>query len=411
MDTSKPCQRSYAGTVSQQNKPKFEYRHPTCSSPPVCYLDKITKKPYLIIVAKSRCEFNPHLAVIRYDIENNEYQNLINITDSLLLDIYGYFINERENKLYIINTAEEMIKSDNFIVDLNNNTYSKITLNIQSHTIYNYKHFSVRLAHFHQINNQTHIIYNNVSKGYHKIYDKTSNAFINAPNDTNISCLRSPSFDVNLCSHSFYIRPLNKLIIFGLGSKEDEVWIMDNADNIGYTQWRKSTSNVPKTLQYKSSAVIHGYDAIFYVFGIKFIWCFDANNAKWYKMSDSCGADNIYIPTGLNRPWKNHWISTEGRYCYIYDDNAGNKATYNENVLTKFDLFKITPIELLDIMKKRMTKTNNLMVYGFARECEKDMEYIFPDYLKRIVSRYADTLPLPQYVASVPDSVPYYPCT
>ena len=130
---------------------------------------------------------------------------------------------------------------------------------------------------------------------------------------------------------------------------------------------------------YDESGVVVGFDDIIYVFNKRVTQCLDVVNRKCYQY--------IYhrqLPRSIRCSevkWEKSFISTGGRYCYVYQD-------YVKRTNIRIDLFEVAPKELQEIIKKRVRFKYNKLTFGFIRRGENDYNCIFPDYLKKYVLKY-----------------------
>ena len=67
----------------------------------------------------------------------------------------------------------------------------------------------------------------------------------------------------------------------------------------------------------------------------------------------------------------------------------------NINILEQIDLLAMSSDceELKASIRERERIKIDMMCFGYTRDCERQFDYIFPDYLKRIVWNYAKELP------------------
>ena len=323
-------------SMQEMSKPPFNYHHPIHSSNPIYYIDPETRKSFLIIVAKSLN--TSQLFIIKFDIKANKYHTISidkNISDKF--GTYVYFIDQKNDHLYVIDKVYG--DENSFVCDLRTEKCSKI--HHEWHSI------AVEWPCFHCIKNQVHFIRSDGSKSYHQVMDTKNGKYINLAN--NASAITGgrygTEFNVQFSPHSVYLPLLDKLLIFGHGFSERDrsIWELNNASkDLGNSKWKSTDIEIPESLccYYKTCAFVVGFDSFVFLFTRRKNYCLDVINKKWHKLnrfSNISEITNVWIKAG--RSWKNHWISTGGRYCYIHDDFVRKQEDDKHiNILNRIDL-------------------------------------------------------------------------
>ena len=110
--------------------------------------------------------------ITKYDVENDSYEHFSDI-DELIEEPVGYFLNEKWNKLYLINTDATSYNRDVLICDLDSGWWG-----ILRNCLSVYQDFVAKRQHFHNIDDEIHILYQNKNKAYrHEILNSLNNNY------------------------------------------------------------------------------------------------------------------------------------------------------------------------------------------------------------------------------------------
>ena len=360
-------------------RPSRDFRSTDLANSPIYYIDPNTNKPYILIVGRSQNKSNPSLAIIKYDIEHNEYHNVYSVDDqaeSTSLS-YEYFMDKECHRLYITECTAEVEESEyNFVCNLNDGGYEQFTMPLSE---------SQQLNGFHHcVNNRLYKICSNHQAFTFDLNQKKGGFKILQP--------PLPG-DKSLCyTRSIFIPSLRKTMVLEFETGQMGIWTLDHEKN----EWILSDIEIPNTFKSEYVSLVLGVYGVVYLIpnygghkhGGRLIWCLDVVNKKWYKSKWKVPGD-IYQSKG-----DGYWISTAGRYCYFYKQSRRG-GDEEDCKLFRIDLFHWTPQELKDVIKERMCAKNGLIAFGYVRnKCETEYNYAFPDYLKRIVWKYANEIPV-----------------
>lgn len=339
------------------------------SSKPVYYKDTKDHKEYLIIIGKHKSKTK----LIKYDIENRSYQDFSEI-DKLIQGPFGYAVHHNTNKLYLMNIDFSTSNhQDVFICDLKTGNWEILPKVLQAADYHYKKH-----PKFVTINDKIHILYHDVNELHHHYIFDINNHKMKEINQYNIEMNGNESIGA-------YLRELNKFIYFTISEQESmrirdhKVWSMNTNDHDLHTECKWMQCNNVKIPDRKISVIIpYGNILVCFSQRMNFIWCLDVVEYEWYDSPKRCH--------GIGKGTQYFVPTNGGRYCYYYDDG--------HNDYCKIDLFDACPNNLQRKIQEKMTVKNTGCCFGYCREKEMELNLIVPDYLKRIVLRYYNELPM-----------------
>lgn len=346
------------------------------SSKPIYYKSSNNHNQYLFIITYNNNIIQPKTRLIKYDIKKDCHV-ILGEMNGLIQEPFGYWLNHKNNKLYVINTDKLSSNNDQnaSICDLNTATWEKLNLGNNYKTRHDVW-INLEASDFYNINEEIHYLHQNSEKIYqHHIFDQVNNTITKITN--NSIQMRGDQ------SCTAYLADLNKFICVTTDSNNKHKMYSLNINNMNHgNKWRKCRDIEFPMANYERIKVILPYENILVCFGElqsmngckeQTIWCLDVTNNKWYESVERIALKRHIV---FN---KKYFISTGGRYCYYYN--------YRQSLNCRIDLYAFCPMDLKKHIQSRYIKK---CCFGYCRRNEMEYNMILPDYLKRIVFRYSD---------------------
>ena len=359
--------------LKAHSSPEYEY-----SSKPIYYIDPLSKKEYLITLQETRKHKGK---IVKYDIADDEYITLAKINHKKFQPPIGYFIHQKQDKLYLFHTGTP--KSNNrhvFICNLQSGECRVIKNALKVSDEFE----RIEHAELHYIEDDVHFIYGKALGANHEIFDTSNTTLVDLENNADDLKIRSNNAE---CPQAVYVKELEKFIAVGIGrNKPNQIWSLNTKNNnrgkVYEARWKRCRDiKLPKLSSYSAPPMVLGFGCVIYLFcwndTNKQIWCLDLSNKKWYLSAKSVPS---FIESDLCL------ISTGGQYCHYYQSGS-IKVHY------KLDLFDASPDELKKRIIERIQLKSKNVTFDYITKYERKYGLNCPDYLKRIVCLYHANLP------------------